>query len=71
MEQNLTERERKQRLVVGIAFALAAAVSYIGGAKTAVVILFAVASIGFMTSYFTCFCGTKKIICELRSKLGG
>jgi len=67
MEQNLTEKERKQRLVIGIFFALlgTAILFLTDRPDTLPLIIYGVAA-GFILNYFTCFCGTKKLIRKIR-----
>lgn len=69
MEQNLTERERKQRLAVGITFGFLAGASYLYLEQVYVAAALAAASAGFIANYFTCFCGTKKAVEELKDRL--
>jgi len=68
MEQNLSEKERKKRLTAGILFeALAGINVFIDNPSLA--LIFAVGGIAFIANYFTCFCGTKKLINKLKEKL--
>jgi len=66
VEQNLSERERVGRLAVGIVFGTASALVLITGRPEAVpdeaAAGLGLASIGFFFNYFTCFCGTKRLI---------
>lgn len=67
MEQNLTDRERKQRLIAGT-------VMWIGASLAAFVneivisAVLGIAGLGFFFNYFTCFCGTKKALKSLTGK---
>lgn len=69
MEQNLTERERKQRLALGVFFGIVSIGMFLtdqSNLLTGIAVLF---SIGFIANYFTCFCGTKRAIKALKSRL--
>lgn len=68
MKQNLSEKERKQRLAAGIFFGIAALIAFLTNQSIAIVGLTGVLSVGFTLNYFTCFCGTKKIINTVRNK---
>lgn len=68
MEQNLSERERRIRLGIGIVLLAAAALSYLRLENIYLAAGLVLASIGFIVNYFTCFCGTKKAINKLRSR---
>jgi hypothetical protein len=67
MEQNLSERERKQRLLIGIGLVLAsiAVVLYRGNFMIALALL--IVSAGLFANYFTCFCGLKELIMRLKN----
>jgi hypothetical protein len=68
MEQNLSEKERKQRLAIGVIFELIALLA-IFKEDTIIAIIFGIGGLGFIFNYFTCFCGTKKAIKSLRAQL--
>lgn len=68
MEQNLTDKERRQRLALGV-FSGAAAVSlFLTDQSRLLIAIPALLSVGFTANYFTCFCGTKKAIKALKSR---
>jgi hypothetical protein len=67
MEQNLSERERKIRLGIGLALAFTAIYSYLQMSNIYLTAGFLIAASGFIANYFTCFCGTKKLIGKLKS----
>lgn len=71
MEQNLSERERRIRLVLGLVFVVLAGASYFRTSNIYFLIGFGLAGLGFVMNYFTCFCGTKKMIKGLRHKIAG
>jgi uncharacterized membrane protein HdeD (DUF308 family) len=68
MEQNLSEEERWERLVLGI-------VAITGGTillvypypDTAAYILYALGA-GLLANYITCFCGAKKLVDSIVDK---
>ena len=66
MEQNLSEKERKIRLLIGLGFLIGSIVSYIQGYSQTLSIALIIASAGVIANYFTCFCGTKKLIGRLK-----
>jgi len=68
MEQNLSEKERKQRLSLGLLSLGLAVISYFATENLYLTIGFLLASSGFIVNYFTCFCGTKKAIKAIRDK---
>ncbi|MFB6245637.1 MAG: hypothetical protein ABEJ03_04815 [Candidatus Nanohaloarchaea archaeon] len=68
MEQNLSEKERKQRLALGVVFGLIAIGSYVTSQSIYLTAGLAAASLGFIVNYFTCFCGTKKAIKSLKNR---
>ncbi len=68
MEQNLSEKERKQRLAIGlILIGASGAVHYVSGDLLLSLVLL-IGSLGFIANYFTCFCGTKKLIKSLKNR---
>jgi hypothetical protein len=73
VEQNLSERERNGRLAIGIIFGTASALVLLTGRPEAVpdeaAAGLGLASIGFFFNYFTCFCGTKKMVKNAVKKL--
>lgn len=69
MEQNLSERERKIRLGLGLVFAAGAGYSFAANLGTGYVLGLSIAAAGFMANYFTCFCGTKKAINSLKQRI--
>jgi hypothetical protein len=62
MEQNLDQKERKQRLALGGFFGAISVASFLTDQGSILVGLTGVLSAGFIANYFTCFCGTKKAI---------
>nr|EGQ40842.1 MAG: protein of unknown function, DUF2892 [Candidatus Nanosalinarum sp. J07AB56] len=66
MEQNLSEKERNVRLGIGIALGTVSAVVLVTGRPEAIpdeaAAGLGLASIGFFVNYFTCFCGTKRLV---------
>ena len=69
MPQNLSDRERKQRLGASIVtFISAIGVFYIEGFSILFVGLILGAT-GFMINYFTCFCGLKRMFQRLKNRL--
>ncbi|MFB6214151.1 MAG: YgaP-like transmembrane domain [Candidatus Nanohaloarchaea archaeon] len=62
MEQNLSERERKIRLAAGILVLAATGALYHQGASAGVLAALALLGAGLVANYFTCFCGTKKLV---------
>ena len=69
MEQNLSEKERKQRLAIGFGLEFAAVISYLGQGTSNLTMIFGIGGLGFISNYFTCFCGTKKLVSKLRNSL--
>jgi len=67
MEQNLSERERYIRLGIGLIFVAGSAMSFLRSESIYITLGLGLAALGFIANYFTCFCGTKKIISELKS----
>lgn len=68
MEQNLSEKERKQRLGLGIIFGVAAIGVFLTTQSNIIVAVTGVISVGFIVNYFTCFCGTKRAIKVVKNK---
>ncbi|EGQ43014.1 MAG: protein of unknown function, DUF2892 [Candidatus Nanosalina sp. J07AB43] len=68
MEQNLSEKERKQRLLGGLIFE-ALALTALLQSNTFLALVLGVAGLGLIFNYFTCFCGTKKAVKSLKSRL--
>lgn len=69
MEQNLSEKERRQRLAAGALTGTGSLAAYLhSGMSTAVPVLGFI-SIGFIANYFTCFCGTKRAIKAVKKRL--
>ncbi|MFB6245224.1 MAG: hypothetical protein ABEJ03_02650 [Candidatus Nanohaloarchaea archaeon] len=66
MEQNLSDRERKIRLAIGLLLAAGSGAAFIQTENLYLAVGLGVASAGFIANYFTCFCGTKKAINKLR-----
>lgn len=66
MEQNLSEKERKQRIAIGAGFEFAAALTYFNQGVSTMFWIFAIGGLGFIFNYFTCFCGTKKLIKKVK-----
>jgi hypothetical protein len=69
MEQNLSEKESKQRLAIGVIFGLIAFVAILRN-DPKIAIIFGVGGLGFFFNYFTCFCGTKKALRSFKDKIG-
>jgi len=67
MEQNLSDRERQIRLGIGLVFAAAAVFSFLRLDNIYVTAGLIFAASGFIANYFTCFCGTKKLVGKLKS----
>jgi|APHM01.1.fsa_nt_gi Protein of unknown function (DUF2892). len=68
MEQNLSEKERKQRLLGGLIFETLALTALLQS-NTFLALVLGVAGLGLIFNYFTCFCGTKKAVKSLKSRL--
>jgi hypothetical protein len=71
MEQNLSDRERKRRLALGL---VVGAVGTIGYLETTNMYLLAgtgLVSLGLMANYVTCFCGTKRVLNGLKDRIEG
>jgi hypothetical protein len=68
VEQNLSEKERKQRLLGGIILETLALTALLRS-NISLAIVLGVAGLGLIFNYFTCFCGTKKAIKSLKSRL--
>ena len=68
MEQNLSEKERKQRLLGGLIFETLALTALLRS-NISLALVLGVAGLGLIFNYFTCFCGTKKAIKSLKSRL--
>ena len=68
MEQNLSEKERKIRLVLGSLMLLTAAGTYITNFQTPISSFMAIGGIALLLNYFTCFCGAKKAVKTLKSR---
>ena len=68
MEQNLSEKERKQRLLGGIILETLALTALLRS-NISLAIVLGVAGLGLIFNYFTCFCGTKKAIKSVKSRL--
>lgn len=66
MEQNLSQKERKQRLIGG---AVSGAISLAGflTKNTSIATFFGIAALGLLLNYFTCFCGAKKALNSFKS----
>ena len=67
MEQNLSDRERQLRLVIGLVLAAAAVFTYFRIDNIYVTAGLIFAASGFIANYFTCFCGTKELVNKLKS----
>jgi hypothetical protein len=67
MEQNLNERERYIRLGIGLVLAAATIYSSFRAENIYFTLGLGLAALGFIANYFTCFCGTKKMISKLKS----
>ena len=67
MEQNLSNRERRLRLGIGLLFAAAAIFSYLQLDNIYVTAGLIFLASGFIANYLTCFCGTKKLVSKLKS----
>lgn len=66
MEQNLSDRERKQRLALSVVFTFAAVLLYIQEYHTGLVAASGLLALGFLVNYFTCFCTAKKAVMKLK-----
>jgi len=68
VEQNLSEKERKQRLLGGLIFETLALTALLRS-NISLTLILGVAGLGLIFNYFTCFCGTKKAIKSIKSRL--
>jgi hypothetical protein len=73
VKQNLSERERNGRLAIGIVLGTVSASVLLAGRPEAVpdeaAAGLGLASAGFFFNYFTCFCGTKKMVKSAAKRL--
>jgi hypothetical protein len=68
VEQNLSEKERKHRLLGGLIFETLGLTALLRS-NISLALVLGVAGLGLIFNYFTCFCGTKKAIKSLKSRL--
>lgn len=63
----MSEKERKQRLGLGIFFAALGLAAFLTDQSNSIVGATGLLSAGFIANYFTCFCGTKKAIAAVKN----
>ncbi|MFB6209792.1 MAG: hypothetical protein ABEJ56_06695 [Candidatus Nanohaloarchaea archaeon] len=68
MEQNLSEKERKRRLIIGLSLATVSVIVYSETGNFYLSAALGLAATGFIFNYFTCFCGTKKLIKRIKKR---
>ncbi len=69
MEQNLSDRERKRRLAIGLVLGAVGTIGYLETSNMYLLAGMGLASLGFMANYVTCFCGTKKAVRKIKERL--
>ncbi|MBY6293935.1 hypothetical protein GLU60_00935 [Nanohaloarchaea archaeon H01] len=69
MEQNLSQKERNQRLAIGVFLgALSLGYGFFRNFTDGISLIMFIAAFGFFINYFTCFCATKRFISRIRNK---
>lgn len=67
MEQNLSEKERKIRLFLGLIGIATAMTLYRYNFRIEITVGTILISLGLLLNYFTCFCGLKKLLSSFKT----
>ncbi|MDY6761449.1 MAG: DUF2892 domain-containing protein [Candidatus Nanohaloarchaea archaeon] len=71
MEQNLGERERRIRLLIGVVVGILAVAAYTRLGSVSLAAVLGIVALGFIANYVTCFCGTKKAVKAVMQRVRG
>lgn len=67
MEQNLSDRERRKRLALGILCLTAGGIRYGTAGWAPLVGVLMALGVGFILNYFMCFCATKRVLRRIKN----